>query len=348
MKKNMKWGLSVLALAALAACGGGGGSNPTSGTVTNGPTAPVVTASAVSNIVMTVPPPNYVAGTEELAAFSRLNAERGFCGFGVLAQSAALDKAALAHANWQIANNTFGHYEIAGTPLFTGVTPIDRVNIAGYSDQSAMIGDEISSNSYNLKTGYGEIGTRNLLNAPYHLAGLMTGYREVGISLRNSTDLGVVSPNKVLQFDLAYRAADGQQLFSAADVKTYPCDGSLGISPNMSGERPNPVPGRDLFANPLGSSVYVALREGNVLKITDTTMTNVATGAPVALRPPLTSTNDPNATPNQTYFKPHQALIIPDAAMSPFTRYQVTVNGTNNGLAFSRTFAFTTGPKAIQ
>ena len=347
MKKNMKLGLTVLALAALAACGGGGGSTtPATTPVSSGPAIPV--APVVSNIVTTAPLSTYAAGTEELAAFSRLNAERNFCGFGVLAQNASLDKAALAHANWQIANNTFGHYETAGTPFFTGVMPIDRTTAAGYITSSGAVTDEIAGNAYNVKTGFGEIGTRGLLNAPYHLPALFTGYRDVGISLRNSTDLGTASPYKVLQFNLAYKAADGMQLFDPSEVKTYPCDGSVGMTPNMSGESPNPVPGRDLFTNPLGSTVYVALREGNVLKITGTTMTNMATGAPVTLRAPLTSTNDPNVTANGSYFRSNQALITADAAMTPFTRYQVTVNGTNNGVAFSRTFAFTTGPTATQ
>ena len=347
MKKNMKLGLTVLALVALAACGGGGGgSTPTTGTVIAGPTMPVV--PAISNIVTTAPLSTYAAGTEELDAYNRLNAERNFCGFGVLAQIAALDKAALAHANSQIANNYLGHFETAGTPFFTGVDVSDRINAAGYGNRSGGVTEEASGNATNLKTGYGEIGTRGLLNAPYHLAGLMTGYRDVGISLRNSTDLGVASPRKMLVFNLAYKSADGLQIFGPSDVKTYPCDGSLGITPNLSGEIPNPVPGRNLFSTPLGSTVYVALREGNVLKITGTTMTNMATGAPVTLRAPLTSTNDPNVTANGSYFRSNQALITADAALNPFTRYQVTVNGSNNGVAFSRTFAFTTGPTATQ
>lgn len=345
MKTKMKLGWTVLALAALAACGGGGGSStPATGTVISAPIVPV--APAVSNIVTTAPLSAYATGTEELAAFSRLNAERNFCGFGVLAQNSSLDKATLAHANSQIANNYFGHYETAGTPFFTGVTPADRVTASGYT--SGGVTEEASGNATNLKTGYGEIGTRGLLNAPYHLAGLLTGYREVGISLRNATDLGAASARKILVFKLAYKDTDGLQVFSPSDVKTYPCDGSVGMSPNMSGEIPNPVPGRNLFTNPLGSTVYVALREGNMLTITSASMTNMATGAPVALRAPLTATNDPNATPNLTYFRSNQALISADAAMAPFTRYQVTVNGTNNGVAFSPTFAFTTGPTATQ
>ena len=346
MKKNMKLGLTVLTLVALAACGGGGSTTPATTPVSAGSTIPV--APAVSNIVTTAPLPTYAVGTEELAAFSRLNAERSFCGFGVLAQNAALDKAALAHANSQIANNYQGHYETAGTPFFTGIAPSDRVTAAGYGNRSGGVTEESSGNAYNLKTGFGEIGTRGLLNAPYHLAGLLSGYREVGISLRNSTDLGAAHQQKVLVFNPAYQAADGLQIFGPTDVKTYPCDGSFGITPNLSGESPNPVPGRSLFSSPLGSTVYVALREGNVLTITGTTMTNMATGAPVTLRAPLTSTNDPNVTPNGSYFRSNQALITADAAMTPFTRYQVTVNGTNNGVAFSRIFSFTTGPTDTQ
>lgn len=118
---------SVAAAAILAACGGGG----------TDPAAPV-TPPPVSNvqpstIVTSVPTATYAAGSEELAAFNLLNAERQRCGFGLLAQNTKLDQSSRAHASWLIANNFDGHIEDSNVPnFFTGVTPDDRANAAGY------------------------------------------------------------------------------------------------------------------------------------------------------------------------------------------------------------------------
>ena len=345
MKKNMKLGLTVLALAALAACGGGGGSTtPATTPVVSGPAIPA--APAVSNIVTTAPLSTYAAGTEELAAFSRLNAERNFCGFGVLAQNASLDKAALAHANWQIANNTFGHYETAGTVGFTGVYPEDRIVAAAYGAASSFSAtDEIGFVvGQNTKLGYGNTGMRSLLNAPYHAAGLLKGYRDGGVSVRNDTDSSsTFGARLVLQVNLATKNTDGAQTVDNSTVLTYPCEGSVGVNKQLTNETPNPVPGRNLATNPLGSSVQVLIREGNTLAISGATMIKVATGASVLLRTPVTAANDPNTTANGSYLKSNQGFISADAPLDGNTKYQVTVNGTNNGVAFSRTFMFTTG-----
>jgi hypothetical protein len=87
----------------------------------------------------------------------------------------------------------------------------------------------------------------------------------------------------------------------------------------------------------LGGSVFVQLRYGNTLAITSATMTQVSNGATVILRTPVTSANSGNA------FLSHQGYVAADAPLLANTAYQVTINGSNNGTAFSRTFTFTTG-----
>ena len=127
--------LAALSCALIAACGGGGG----------GGGAPRATASAAvasgqaasdgaalpSTLVSAVPAASYAPWSEAQQAFALLNEERQRCGFGLLAQSAQLDAAAKAHADWQILNNQLSHREVPGTPGFTGVTPLDRVSAAG-------------------------------------------------------------------------------------------------------------------------------------------------------------------------------------------------------------------------
>lgn len=343
--RNTKLALALVAMASLAACGGGGSSSTgTSGVAVSNP---VFTPAlpTVGNIVTTFQTALYGVASEEAKAFTLLNAERSQCGFGTLAQNAALDKAALAHANWQIANNTAGHIESAGTPYFTGVNPIDRLTAAGYSSVANDVSEDISGpGGSNTKVNVGTDAIRGLLNAPYHMASLMTGFREVGLSIRAAADIGLVFGGNTMVAELGFKPADGPQVLGASDVKTYPCDGSTSIVPNLRNETPNPVPGRDLAKNPLGSSVYVAVTNANSLSITSSSMINVATGAAVTLRPTLTAANDPNAVDGGGYyFSANQAIITADAPLAPFTKYQVTINGTNNGVSFSRTFSFTTG-----
>ncbi|ABM39618.1 Allergen V5/Tpx-1 family protein (plasmid) [Polaromonas naphthalenivorans CJ2] len=338
----------ALALSALTACGGGEGSGAT--TAASAPSAqpaPVVTpVSTASTLVTAVSPSTYAVGSEEAAAFDKLNAERNACGFGLLAQNANLDVAAKGHANWNVLNGYFGHFQIAGTPGFTGVTPQERFAKAGYTvGQGSTVGDESTSVIYSgNKVGFGKVGMVRLLNAPYHLAGLMSGFREVGFSVLSSDDIAGSALRQVtLQANLAYKDVDQPQLIDGSSVATYPCEGSTGINRQLADETPNPVPGRDLSRLPLGSSVYIAVRDGNKLTITNASLTNLATGVPVTVRPVLNSDSDPNKVNGQSYFAGHQAFITADAPMAANTRYQVVINGTNNGAAFNRTFIFTTG-----
>ena len=343
-KKSSLPVFTVLALTtALTACGGGGGgASPSVVTV-----APVVVAPVVAaNIVTSIPAPSYAGATEELAAFNLLNAERSRCGFGMLAQNTALDTAAKGHADWQLVNNYAEHLQVTGTPLFTGVTPGDRIAASGYGATGTFsAADELATVlGTSAKIGMGEGRTRELLNAPYHMKGLVGSFRDIGIAVRNSIDTAsTFGPRVAVQFNLAYKSNAGPQLFAGSDVQTYPCDGSTGIKRLLNNESPNPVPGRDLAATPLGSSVYIAVREGQALVISSANMIKVATGAAVTLRNPVTSANDPYAPCTSGCYKNHEAYIAADAPLDASSQYQVTVTGTNNGTAFSRTFSFITG-----
>jgi len=333
-------------LALLAACGGGGdsalpASPPAQAASPATPNPSIVTSPAD-------PPPAYPAGSEELAAFTLLNAERNRCGFGLLASNAALDAAARAHADYLIINSLNTHLENATLypDGFTGAEPAARIRAQGYLDAGGVT-DEYAflttSNPAQPKLGLGELGLRALLNAPYHLNGLMTGYRDVGVAVRSNADTGRGSRGIFLQINAAYKASVGPQLLGTSEVKTYPCDGATGINRQLTNETPNPVPGRDLSTSPLGSSVFIAVREGNQLGITSAAMTHASTGQAVVLRAPVTSANDPYGPCLTGCFGPHQAYVVPDAPLQANTAYTVMIRGANNGTAFSRTFTFTTG-----
>lgn len=344
----------AILVAMLGGCGGGGGGDNTS-TATQTPTGdntpapfvpvlpspdPVINASIVSS----VPTPTYALASEELAAFSMLNSERGRCGFGLMAQSTELDMAARGHADWLLLNDYTGHYQAAGTPGFTGVAPVDRDVSAGYGALGSFAYSEVQSDDGGAKTGRGATSVRGLLNAPYHMLGMIRGYRDVGVSVRDKSDVNL-SPNNrnTLNIDFAHKNVVGPQLAAAGSVRTYPCEGSTGLNRLLTEETPNPAPGRDLRLNPLGTSIGVVVDIGKTLIITSASMIKVASGTAVAMRAPVTGSNDPNAINGVSYFNANEGFVSADAPLEANTQYQVSITGTSSGTAFSRTFVFTTG-----
>lgn len=340
---------AVMAAINLTACGGGGdgggggqalpvnGMGAMPGQVQN----PVVVKTPETQLIQTVSSSSYPAGSEDLAAFNKLNAERSQCGFGKLTQSTQIDAAARAHNDYQIINNTDSHFEnkTQFPTGFTGVTGLDRVIAAGYTDAQAVKDDYVYKTSLS-KVGVGEGGIRSLLSAPYHMSGLLGSSRDVGLSVRSNTESTPqgVSPVVFVHVNTAIKGTAGPQLIEPNDVATYPCAGSITINRQLTDEIPNPVPGRDLRASPIGSAVYISLREGNVLNIASATMVETVSNTAVVLRSPITKANDPNAL-----YKVHEGYVAPDAPLKALTQYSVDIRGTNNGIAFTRQFSFTTG-----
>lgn len=372
MNQNMiKINAAMVLLAVVASgCGGGGDSSPVAAAPVVAPapvvstpvappapvvvTSPVVTATASLTvpIVTSVPTPTYAVGSEELAAFNLLNAERSRCGFGMLAQNAALDFAAKSHADWLLRNGSYGHYEAPGTPLYTGVDPASRFIAANYAlSTNLFVPGEVATGFTEVsKSGYGVQSIRNLFSAPYHMLGILERNIDVGIALRSSLDVAlsqVTGSRFVADFGIkAATPIQGSVQFfqlgqspGPGSVRTYPCEGTNGVAPSLFREEPSPVPGRDLSVNPVGTSVGVVVDAGHSLTIRGATMTNVLTGENVLMRPPYNYATDGNAI----LLQPHKGFVTADSPLATFTPYKVIVNGEDNGVAFSRTFTFTTG-----
>lgn len=340
--KTVKFLMSLTAAAVLTACGGGGGGETS--LVPTPATSVVLPSASISTIVSAVSVPAFPAASEELAAFNLLNAERSRCGFGKVAEKTSLSAAALSHANWSLINNFYGHFESASVPTgYSGVTPKDRTLFAGYNAAEATE-TLVGSVGQPLVAGYGEISARELMSLPYHLFGMMSPYKDVGISVRSINSVTPLVANglsKIAVYDFGVATGEDFQKVDGSTVLTYPCDGVTNINYRVTGEFPNPVPGRNLELNPLGHPILIMVRKGQNLAITSSSLTEIATGLPVALRPPVTASNDPNGI-----FGPYgnyMGYVAPDVPLAKNTRYQATVNGTNNDVAFSRTFTFTTG-----
>lgn len=327
----------------LTACGGGSGGSATS---ENTPTASQpVSQPSVAIITAAPPTPTYAVGSEELAAFDQINLSRSKCGFGTLRQNQAIDMAVLNHVTWESENSTFSHYETPNTTGFTGADPGARLNYAGYKWTS--FGEVMSGLPVALKAGFGLHGMRLLLAAPYHLMGLMQGSREIGISVKTSgptgsgTDIPYPSAASAtwLVADMGSNVATFPfQVQSTTDVLTYPCQGITNTVTKLENESPNPITNRNLSTTPIGQPVFVQVAAGQTLSITTASIVTTIGSNPVLVAKTLTAANDDNHM-----ITGNQAIIIPDAPLAANTEYSVTIQGTNNGAMFLKSFTFTTG-----
>lgn len=354
---------AAVAVAALAGCGGGG-SDSSTGAVGVTPPAPVPTPSpAPSPAPAPAPAPTppatginttpqvatYAAGSPQAAAFTALNAERGSCGFGFLKQSAKLDLAT-ADANLYFAARAaesiaaaraFSHAEIGGNSAFTGVFPWDRAEFRGYG-APADAAEDNSTVSYSAANAQSSLAISNslvtsLLTSVYHLSSLMAPRTELGLAFLRTTSADNWDASR-LNMTLGIPAGDARQVSTA--VRTYPCQGTTQVGATFvpSDESPNPAP--DLSTAVIGTPIYVNGPEGQTLDVATATVTATAGGAVIPIRL-LTRANEPGFTTNGVHgIGLNEAFVLPTAALTKGASYTVTVAGTSNGTAFTKTFVF--------
>ncbi len=338
MKTTAQSFLLITAAAVLSACGGGGGAvAPTSNSGTSASAAAAAPLPPVPvTTVVTVPTlGTYLAGSEQANVYSLLNAQRIQCGFGALQQDARLDQSAGSHAVFLTENGTYyGHDEKAGLPFFTGVTESARALAAGYPNP---VGADLATDA-GLTSAPGELVTtrqaRDLFGAPYHMLSLFDSFSDVGVGfsrkIRNTVEINA------LNITLGRRA--GVNDLDPDQVYSYPCAGTTGVNPVLTNESPSPVP---LTLNPdnkrYGSPVIVKVRVGRLLALTSATLTPSAGGRAVPVQ-----MVDTNSSPQPGFVLPSGAYILPLSPLAPLTSYTVQLAGTSDGVAFAKTFSFTT------
>lgn len=317
-------------LGALGACGGGGGGSAPA------PSPPAPSPSGPLDAVLSVPAPvGYDA--DRLAAFNRLNEIRLSAGLGMLAQSRVMDQAAQAHADWEIANNVYGHVEQAGTAGFTGAHWYDRDEAIGYAP---VAGGEIAA------SGYGSIDAVNgLVGVAYHRTiALAIEPVDVGIGRSSQATSNVSKP---LVVDISVPGNDplrglGQLAqASTGGIVIWPLDGAQGVQTHMGDESPNPVAGSEVLA--LGMPVSVTVGSSRTILVASFSLRNVSTGETVPTHL-LTNLNDPNGLVPTSY-----VAVIPLAALDANTSFAVDFEGSvldpsaSTSTVLSRTWTFSTG-----
>ncbi|MCE4547643.1 MULTISPECIES: CAP domain-containing protein [unclassified Caballeronia] len=324
IQNNFKLSMAAIAASLLvAACGGGGGRSSDA--------SPAAPASGASTPATTTPAnlttPQYPADSFHLAAFNLLNQQRQQCGFPALQENTVLDQSVAAHAQYQATNNIVSDTETAGASGFTGVSYADRAAHFGFP-QNAPIGG-VSGGLYTNATWteahYGQQAIYGLISGVYHSM--------IAVAPMNTVGIGKVATtyNGFPQEWYSLALANYQQITTNAPL-TFPCQGTTGVANDSFGEMPTPP----ATSGHWGTPVAVAGNPDDTIVMQSATMTDSASHV-IALQV-LDSATDPNKI-----LPRWMGVAYPATPLSPNAQYTVSLTGTINGVAFSRTFTFTTG-----
>lgn len=360
-------GLSVsLSTALLIGCGGGGGSSSADTPPSSvGSTLQVTTATTASAYVpylntVTIPTSTYPAGSAELGGWSVLQQARIACGFGQLKQNTLLDAAAKWHAKYQISQSLatgtalLTHYETVTTdPYYKGYYPWDRTQAQGYGNQVSEI---LEATTWSYDTGNppiiptleqrGAASMRDLLNTVYHMTGAMYKGAEVGFGADLDTKVTGTSAREQYRFGSLNGFQTQTVSIGAGQLATYPCDGSSTVPSYFTpaNEAPNPFPAMTSSSQKVGPPIYLKVDATQILTLS--TASIVAADKSSVPYTTLTSATDP-----ATEISYNEAFIIPNAALTPNSSYQVNVTGSikqaspphNLVNTFNRSFTLKTG-----
>jgi len=266
----------------------------------------------------------------QLAAFTLLNQERQQCGFATLTENATLDAAAQAHATYMGDNGgLITDTEVSGSTGFSGVTYADRAQNLGYPSSVFVSGVSggYFTNATLTPTQYGQQLVYGWLSGVYHIAIGVWPINEVGVGWNQTTSSGFPEIQASLSISNLLPGSGNGPL-------TFPCQGTTGVAYSSNGETPTPPNTSGNWGTPIA---VAGLNQTDTIVLQSGTITPTSGGTVITLQV-LDSANDPNKL-----LPTFEGVAYPATPLSPNTTYSVTINGTDNGTAFSRDFTFTTG-----
>lgn len=290
-------------------------------------------SAAGAATIGTQTPPTY---TGELASYlDTLNNYRTQCGLPALAQNSRLEAATVQ----------FG---------LSGGRIQSAANTSGYAlpDTVGFVESDVISNSADT-VAVGRSQALLAMTEPYALLTLMRPYAEIGLISTSSTKNG-----------LLYRSANAMfgspQSRGLISPLTFPCANTTDISPAIASSSAGSVsrigtPGtaRSLFGwfsynggVTTGTPIAIFAQPGDSLLLSSASVTSNGVSVLVML---WDSTRSVGVTTGQYHpasdkmLYSYEGLVLPLVALAQNTSYDVTINGTVNGVAFKKTFKFKTG-----
>jgi uncharacterized protein YkwD len=322
-RKASAWLMSLL-IAALAAGCGGGGDGGSDRTANLQPGSVVSNGGVPASILAEAGAPQQT-GDMATDGLNWFNFRRQQMGLAPVARNELIDKAALAHSNYQAVNDFITHDEVATRRGFTGATVFERLQSAGYPlpVNNYAFGEVISATGD--KNGFG--AAEELITAIYHRFVVMEPkFLEVGA--------GIASGNSGYTYFTTNFATPtlNQGGLGIGRLVTYPFNGQQNLPAVFysNQEQPDPVPDR----NEVGYPVSVHVDITSTLTVSSFTISPRG-GAPLSSLL-LTKNNDEEIT------LPSVAAIIPLDVLQPQTDYDVRFVGTVDKVAVTRSWSFRT------
>jgi uncharacterized protein YkwD len=307
----------LMIAALLAGCGGGGGSSDqTAPTTSNNPiTTPVQEPGAPT-----------LTGNTALDGYNWLNYRRAQLGLSVLARNSQVDTAALGHSNYLRLNNTVSHDQTVGAPGFTGVNLTNRLSAVGYGlGGGHAIGEVISATTNT--SGFYQV--EELITAIYHRFVMFEPiFKEVGTGATT-----VANGYTYFTADLTATNGLGPGI-GAGRLVNYPINNQTNVPTTFFSdtESPDPVPNQNDVGYPI--SVHADSGRGGAGVVVRSF--TVAPRGGSALNTLLLSSATDSRTSSSV------AAIIPLTPLRRSTVYDVSFDGSVNGVAAPRTWSFTT------
>jgi uncharacterized protein YkwD len=267
-------------------------------------------------------------GDDVSLAIERVNHYRSLAGVASLRIQESVVEAAQNHADYYMFNFADGqawehgvHGEVMGKPGFSGKWPYDRMQATQYpgfgsAEVMHFIGDPIAS----VDGWMSGILHRVILLEPILTCG---GYGS-GKNEQAAVD--------VINLGIGDNV-DNQLANSSPYPLSYPADGQQGVPLAWNGnESPDPLPAG--ASRPVG---YPFTLQGVMGKlVVDWAEMRSGAGQVVAVHP-----NPPLCPQFNCY------ALIPRQPLSPWSTYSVTVQGSVAGIAFTRSWTFTTGGSSV-
>ncbi len=335
----------------LAGCGGGGSDSTAIIPITiPAPINPPVIPPTACSLT-------FETGDIASGALDQLNRYRSVAFLGasvspapLLSSDGNLVKAAGNHSNYlsllalPASNlNPRTHDEVSTNPCFTGMNILNRVRATGNTDplvnenfSETYIATAAVSSDPTLAANAGATILNGLFDAVYHRMSLLSNLTHAGVAWQTSSVASL--PPTILTIALSRRGS----ALSYSNLITYPYSGQTGVLLDWRVDE-SPCP---LGCNKTGDLVGLPISiqtDGRKLEISSFTVSSTASGNVAGTV--LTATSgrlyaaDPNLVAENAF---DRAAFIPSAPLLPNTTYTVSVVGTTGGVAFNKSWTFTT------
>ncbi|MES2743078.1 MAG: CAP domain-containing protein [Pseudomonadota bacterium] len=313
---------ALLLAVLLAACGGNNNDN---GVAVNNPTTD-------AGSLPLLPGAPVASNNTATDGFNWINFRRAQIGLPQLTRNGLIDTAAQRHSEYQKLNGTITHDQIVGKPGFTGVKVVDannnnegRLKQAQYlfAPATFAFGEVISQAS----NSSGFLMAEELITAIYHRFVIFEPiFKEAGSGAATTT-----SNSTYFTTDFAANNGFGPGI-GADKIAIYPFAGQTAVPVNFFSDResPDPVPNQ----NEVGYPISIHANIDSFINVQAFTVRARGTASNLEVRS-LTHAAD-FETPESA------AAIVPLAKLKANTTYDVTFNGTANGVDVSRSWSFTT------